>query len=211
MFKLKEIIVKSGRLVGSQEHLVTALCQLPRLSRIDTLWNMDARHAQRLLIHLKELEEFQFIQITSPDFWLALPSFYRSNHTSLSHSKEISKYALLNMRILGLHFVQPDAGDLAVLVEGIIRCFPRLKELVIRVSRLNEGEYDFFSITREYVERCLRRLEQKTNIALVTLEIGSRMWGSRKSYVDDLVGGFQDKFKVRVKSPVGVSSSIDRS
>ncbi|KAJ3028249.1 hypothetical protein HDV00_010542 [Rhizophlyctis rosea] len=86
--------------------------------------------------------------------------------------------------------MQPDAGDLALLVEALIRTLPHLPTLTIRISKTLDGDYDFFAIPREYVERCLRRLEGRTRVGVVTLELAVRLWASRRSYVDELVGAF---------------------
>ncbi|KAJ3076620.1 hypothetical protein HDU98_001629 [Podochytrium sp. JEL0797] len=195
---LRHLVIRSGRLIGSQETLVTSLLLLPNLTVLELPWNIDARLAARILGTCHSLESFQYIQITSPDFFLTLPTA-----------------TPLRLQTLGLNFVEPDSADIAVMVEGLIRCLPHLTTLLLRINSRPGNDttgapgmvgYDFYgSIPRDSLVRWLRRLEAGCpRLVDVGLELGLRMWGSRKSYADQLVDGFvRERMRVRVCSPVG--------
>ncbi|KAJ3280257.1 hypothetical protein HK104_000786, partial [Borealophlyctis nickersoniae] len=193
---LRELAVGSGRLIGGHEPLVTALLKFPNLTVVELPWNLDGRSGARLLHGLPNLSTLQFVHINSPDFWLSLPSHARMDSFAAWGTPPVNGLLpglgpLSNMKSLGIHYMQPDTGDFAVMVEGVIRSFVGLHELVVRISRTNDGDYDFFAaMPREYIERLLRRLERKTALKAVSLELGLRFLGSRKSYVDELVGAF---------------------
>ncbi|KAJ3296196.1 hypothetical protein HDU76_006750 [Blyttiomyces sp. JEL0837] len=223
--ELRELVVRTGRIIGSQELLVNAVIGLKRLNVLELPWSLDSRHGARVIRELPELSILKYVHVSSPDFFQCLPSFYDislddyfQTVTSptpavtlppapprVHRQSSVSRHALTRLRSLGLNYMEPDAGDLAVLVEGIVRCLPHLEELAIRINmRQNESTYDFYSLPREYVERCFRRLEQRTALCNISLELGLRMWASRRSYADDLVASFQgSRLKVTLHSPVG--------
>ena len=100
--------------------------------------------------------------------------------------------------------MQPDMGDLAILCESLIHRLPTLQSLTIRISKQNDSEYDFFAIPREFLERTLRRVEGRTMVRSVVLELGVRVWASRRNYVDELVEAFGGEgLRVGVTSPIG--------
>ncbi|KAJ3092009.1 hypothetical protein HK102_011636 [Quaeritorhiza haematococci] len=115
-----------------------------------------------------------------------------------------SPQALTHLRQLGLQLIEPDMGDFTLLIESIIRTLPLLEDLSLRISRRNDSEYDFFShLPRDFVERLLWRLNDRTRLKGFAMELGPRLWGSRKSYGDYLVVVFAGtRMKVRVCSPL---------
>ncbi|KAJ3276125.1 hypothetical protein HDV01_006295 [Terramyces sp. JEL0728] len=196
---LRELIIQSGRLVGRADVYTEAVLGLHGLEVLNmTAWTLGVAHGAQLLLKLKRLRSLQFIHVTTPDFWILLPSY--SPPYYLESKGELPMRNLVN---IGLHYMQPDAGDFAIMVQGIIRCMPRLQKLTVRISRPIDSDYDLFTISRDTMERLLIRLAQKTDLNLVVLEIGSRMWASRKSYSDELVALFTNcKMKVQVASPL---------
>ncbi|KAJ3024991.1 hypothetical protein HK097_006773, partial [Rhizophlyctis rosea] len=77
------------------------------------------------------------------------------------------------------------------MVESIIRSLPTLETLSIRISKMNDSEYDFFAaIPKEMMEGRLRRLEGRTMVRVVVLELGVRVCASHRNYVNELIGGF---------------------
>ncbi|KAJ3258047.1 hypothetical protein HK103_004040 [Boothiomyces macroporosus] len=196
---LKELIIQSGRLVGRSDIYTEAVLGLKELEVLNmTAWTLGVAHGAQLLLKLKKLRSLQFIHVTTPDFWILLPSY--NSPYDIDPKTELPMRNLVN---IGLHYMQPDAGDFAIMVQGIIRCMPRLQKLTVRISRPIDSDYDLFAISRDTMERLLIRLAQKTDLNLVVLEIGSRMWASRKSYSDELVALFSNcKMKVQVASPL---------
>ncbi|KAJ3103236.1 hypothetical protein HDU97_010300 [Phlyctochytrium planicorne] len=208
--ELRELIVKTGRIIGSYEVLTTGVLTLKKLNVLELPWNLDSRLCSRLIYGLPNLKRLQYVHVSSPDFFQALPTYHENAYEIMNSppgavKSVVARNALVNLVSLGLNYMEPDSGDLSIMVEGLIRCLPKLKELTIRINiRPNEATYDFFSIPREYLERCLRRLEFRTSLHSVSIELGLRMWASRKSYADDLVAGFTtSRMKVRFHSPVG--------
>jgi hypothetical protein len=134
------------------------------------------------------------VTITATSARNSFPSLYNPKPSVQNH-----------LRFLGLTYMEPDSGDFAIMVEGLIRCLPQLTSLSLRINqRQNDSHYDFFSIPRDYLERQLRRLEARTTVNEVTMELMVRMMGSRKSYADDLVASFErSRMKVKFHSPVG--------
>ncbi|KAJ3322671.1 hypothetical protein HDV06_002885 [Boothiomyces sp. JEL0866] len=191
---LKELIIQSGRLVGRSDIYTESVLGLNDLEVLNmTAWTLGVAHGAQLLLKLKKLRSLQFIHVTTPDFWILLPSY--NSPYFLDPKTELPMRNLVN---IGLHYMQPDAGDFAIMVQGIIRCMPRLQKLTVRISRPIDSDYDLFTISRDTMERLLIRLAQKTDLNLVVLEIGSRMWASRKSYSDELVALFNNcKMKVQ--------------
>ncbi|KAJ3027999.1 UNVERIFIED_CONTAM: hypothetical protein HDU68_002681 [Siphonaria sp. JEL0065] len=209
---LRELVVRSGRLIGSHDTLVGAVLALKRLRILELPWNIDSRLGSRILRELPELESLQYLQVTSPDFFQSLPT-HPSRPFANGGSSPLLKTPAVRLKSLGLNFMEPDSADVAVMVEGIIRCLPELETLFIRINsrpsndnNASHASYDFFgTIPRELLSRWLRRLESGClNLTDVGLELGLRMWGSRKSYADELVFSFStSRMKVRMCSPVG--------
>ncbi len=74
-----------------------------------------------------------------------------------------------------MHFMEPEFADLAIMAEGVIRCFPLLHEMTLRISRRNDGEYDFFaSNPQDVFERLLQRFIERTNLHFLNIEMGQR-------------------------------------
>lgn len=195
---LTHLMILSGRLINRHDLFVDAVLQLRQLKVLNlSAWGLSAQHGAQLLNVLSHLTSIQFIHITSPDFWLYLPSYHQPTDSIRNQSD-------LSLAHLGISFMAPDHGDLANMIQGIIRCLPCLSSLTIRISRPTNSEYEFFMIPRDVLERMLRRLEGKTELKMVVFEIGSRLWSSRKSYGEELELTFQNsKMKVRVSSSLG--------
>eukprot|EP00842_Homolaphlyctis_polyrhiza_P001670 jgi/Hompol1/2503/HPOL_006028-RA len=209
---LKALVVSSGRLVQRPDSFKDAILSLHGLEILDLSWTVDYAYASRILRRLKKLCEFRYVHVGSSDFWISLPSYYVMGDTPLlpvtMPQQPTNPEAIHHLQVLGLHFSQPDAGDLAAMVEGIVRCLPNLKTLCLRILRPTDSEYDFFALPRDMVERQFRRLEARTTITMVVLEMGLRMWASRKSYADDLILAFSGtKMKLRLLSPMATSPS----
>ncbi|KAI9353860.1 hypothetical protein BDR26DRAFT_849364 [Obelidium mucronatum] len=210
---LRELVIRSGRLIGSHDALIGAVLALKKLRILELPWNIDSRLGSRILRELPELESLQYLQVTSPDFFQSLPTHPMREPAGTSSITQRRIGTGVRLKCLGLNFMEPDSADIAVMVEGIIRCLPELETLLIRInsrpSNDNNGSspyYDFFgTISRELLSRWLRRLETGClNLTDVGLELGLRMWGSRKSYADELVLSFSpSRMKVRMCSPVG--------
>ncbi|KAJ3217801.1 hypothetical protein HDU67_007218 [Dinochytrium kinnereticum] len=208
--ELRELVVRSGRLIGSHEVLTTGVLCLKNLTVLELPWNLDSRLCARLINGLQYLKRLQYVHVSSPDFFQGLPSYHQNAYEVMSNRPGavrsiVAENALVNLCALGLNYMEPDSGDLSIMVEGLIRCLPCLRELTIRINtRPNEATYDFFSIPKDYIERCLRRLERRTNLSSLSIEMGLRMWASRRSYADELVNAFSaSRMKVRIHSPVG--------
>ncbi|KAI8905070.1 hypothetical protein EDD86DRAFT_212171 [Gorgonomyces haynaldii] len=190
--QLKALVIPSGRLINRAHAFRDAVLNLEHLEILEiTAWNLDWNHACRMLHKLQHLKSLQFVHVGSPDFWLYLPTYRQLD--SLSRSPN----AIQSLRHLGLHYSQPDLGDISMLVQGIIRCIPMLSSLTLRISRPNDSDYDLFSIPKESLERILQRLERMTQLRNFTIEVGSRMWSSRYSYADELMREFtRMQFKI---------------
>ncbi|KAJ3288313.1 hypothetical protein HDU79_004959 [Rhizoclosmatium sp. JEL0117] len=206
---LRELVVRSGRLIGSHDTLVGAILALRKLRVLELPWNIDSRLGSRILRELPELESLQYLQVTSPDFFQSLPTHPTRMPVGTGM---MAGMQAVKLKSLGLTFMEPDAADVAVMVEGIIRCLPELESLFIRINSRPTNDngpghfYDFFSvIPKEMLSRWLRRMETGCpNLCDVGLELGLRMWGSRKSYADELVFSFStSRMRVRMCSPVG--------
>ncbi|KAJ3403987.1 hypothetical protein HDV05_007414, partial [Chytridiales sp. JEL 0842] len=194
---LKELVVRTGRLVGSSEVLVASVVGLKGLEVLELPWNIDARFGVKLIREMPQLRRLQFIHVTTPDFFQGLPTFHPiplSSSSNLLSAPSFTasdtpplsplslSYSNLHLNILsktlptpppytslqslGLTYMEPDAGDFAILVEGLIRSLPCLSELFLRINARQENPtYDFFSsLPRDFMERTLRRLEGKTEL-----------------------------------------------
>ncbi|KAI8825445.1 hypothetical protein BJ741DRAFT_714710 [Chytriomyces cf. hyalinus JEL632] len=214
---LCELVVRSGRLIGTQETLVTAILGLKKLKVLELPWSIDSRFGTRVLRELSKLESLQYLQVTSPDFFQQIPTHpWRTVGQQQSRQCAVREYGpgVVRLKTLGLNFMEPDVADLAVMVEGIIRCMPELETISIRINARHSNDtngtaahtYDFYgTIARDFLVRWLRRLESACpNLTDVGLELGMRMWGSRKSYADELVLAFAtSRMRVRMCSPMG--------
>ena len=200
LLPLKALSIASGRLIQRSLPFKEALLELNHLQVLDLrAWNLDIHYSTKVLLLLREMTWFQFVHVTSPDFWNHLPSYYRIN-------EGIGKHAIKKLRHLGLHYMQPEVSDFAVMIEGIIRCLPKLHTLTVRVYRPTDSDYDLFSIPKATMERLLVRLDAQSDLTEFVFEIASHMWSSRKSYADELMN-LQTKMRIRVTSPLVVRGS----
>ncbi|KAJ3194378.1 hypothetical protein HK101_002851 [Irineochytrium annulatum] len=154
--KLTELVVRSGRLIGTHEMLTTGVLGINNLSVLELPWSIDSRLGVRLIHGLPRLRRLQYVHVTSPDFFQGLPTFYENAFEVMTAPPGsavkpiVAANALTSLRALGLNYMEPEGGDLSVMVEGIVRCLPQLKEMVLRInSRQSENAYDFFAIPRE--------------------------------------------------------------
>ncbi|KAI8924914.1 hypothetical protein BC831DRAFT_463362 [Entophlyctis helioformis] len=226
---LKEVIFSSGRLVQRVDIFKNAILALTHLQVLELNMMIDIVYASRILQRLKHLKSFHIVHVASPDFWISLPSYFvpqvslrlagasilaaagpnatpSSIQTFMADPDNLSADAVRHLETLGLHYMQPDASDLSAMVEGIVRSIPCLKSLTIRISRQNESDYDFFAvIPRDVIERLFRRLESRTSLTCLTIEMQLRLWTSRKAYADELLETFRaSKMRLRLFSPMSV-------
>lgn len=170
MPELRHLIIQSGRLIHRHEVFVDALLSLQALEVLNlTAWTLSPIHGAQILLRLHQLESIQFIHVSSPEFWLLLPSFYTADSLVFRGSGGglvTSITALKNLKHLGIHLMSPDYADLACMTQGIVRSLPKLESLQVRISRpTNSGTHSsgldflhFFLLSNSYLYVYLSRV-----------------------------------------------------